>query len=109
MATYSDWITTSARIGASLGGVSGFFYAAYITATNPTLGWADVLDTVESVVAVLMNAVILGSFCIAIGALAGLVLGIVSSPLSSFTGNAGILPFRVNRREKNTEKLDRAS
>ncbi len=52
-------------------------------ATGLTLGWTDVLGAVGSVVAVLMFAVILGSLCIAIGALAGLVLGIVASPLSS--------------------------
>jgi hypothetical protein len=85
MATYGEWITKSARIGASLGGVAGFFYAAYIMATSPSLSWTDVLDTMGSVVAVLIFAVIIGSFCIAIGCLAGLVLGIVSSPLSSFT------------------------
>jgi hypothetical protein len=85
MAIYGKWIMKSTRIGASLGGVAGFFYAAYIMATSPTLGWTDVLDTVESVVAVLIFAVILGSFCIGIGGLAGLVLGIVASPLSSFT------------------------
>lgn len=109
MATYSDWIAKSTRIGALLTGLAGFFYATYITAASPTLGWTDVLDTVESVLAVIMNAVILGSFCIAIGALAGLVLGVVSSPLSSFTGDARILPFRVTRREENNEKRDRAS
>jgi hypothetical protein len=85
MATYGEWITKSTRIGASLGGSAGFFYTAYIMATSPTLSWTDVLDTVESVVAVLIFAVIIGSFCIGIGGLAGLVLGIVASPLSSFT------------------------
>ena len=83
MATYGTWITKSTRIGASLGGSAGFFYTAYIMATSPTLSWTDVLDTVESVVAVLIFAVIIGSFCIGIGGLAGLVLGIVASPLSS--------------------------
>jgi apolipoprotein N-acyltransferase len=85
MATCGEWITKSTRIGASLGGVAGFSYAAYIMATSPTLRWTDVLDTVGSVVAVLIFAVIIGSFCIGIGGLAGLVLGIVASPLSSFT------------------------
>jgi len=84
MATYGEWIKKSAGIGASLGGVAGFSYAAYIMATSPTLRWTDVLDTVGSVVAVLIFAVIIGSFCIGIGGLAGLVLGIVASPLSSF-------------------------
>jgi hypothetical protein len=109
MATYGEWITKSTRIGAALGGVAGFFYAAYMTATSPALGWTDVLDIGESVAVVLMNAVILGSFCIAIGGLAGLVSGIVSSPLSSFTGNARILPIPINLPEENIEKRDRAS
>jgi len=33
MATYGKWITKSTCIGATLGGVAGFFYAAYIMAT----------------------------------------------------------------------------
>jgi len=85
MATYSEWIMKSARIGASLAGVGGFFFGAYIMATSATLSWTDVLDALESVVVVLMSAVIIGSFCIAIGWLAGLVLGIVAAPLGSFT------------------------
>jgi len=85
MATYGEWISKSARIGATLGGVAGFFYAAYIMAASPALGWTDILDTVGSLVAVLMFALILGSLCIVIGGLAGLVLGIVASPFSSFT------------------------
>lgn len=83
MATYGEWIKKSALIGALLGGLAGSFYGAYIMATGLTFGWTDVLDTVGSVVAVLIFAVILGSLCIAIGGLAGLVLGIVASPLSS--------------------------
>jgi len=85
MATYGEWIKKSALIGALLGGDAGFFYGAYIMPTSLTLGWTDVLDAVGSVVAVLVFAVILGSLCIAIGGLAGLVLGVVASPLSSFT------------------------
>jgi len=84
-AGYGKWITNSARIGASLGGVAGFLYAAYIMATGSNPGWGDVVDTLESVAAILIFAVIMGSFCVAIGGLAGLVLGIVSSPLSAFT------------------------
>lgn len=83
MTAYGEWITKSARIGASLGGVAGFFYAGCIMATSPALSWTDVFDTMESVVVVLMCAVIIGTFCIAIGGLAGLVLGIVASPLGS--------------------------
>lgn len=85
MTAYGEWITKSARIGASLGGVAGFFYASYTMATSPALSWTDVLDTMESIIVVLICAVIIGSFCIAIGGLAGLVLGIVASPLSSFS------------------------
>jgi len=107
MTTYGEWITKSVRIGALLGGIVGFFYAAYITATSPGLVWTDGLDMMGSVMAVLLYAVVLGSFCIAIGGLAGLALGIVSSPLSSFTKNARVLPFRAGR--ENIEKRERAS
>jgi hypothetical protein len=71
-------------IGASLGGVAGFFYGAYIMATNLTLGWTDVLDIVGAAVVGLLFAVMIGSLCIVIGGLAGLVLGIGAFPLSSF-------------------------
>jgi len=50
MVSHGEWIMKSARIGASLGGVAGFFYGAYIMAANPTLSWTDVLDTLESIV-----------------------------------------------------------
>jgi len=100
MATYGEWITKSTCIGASLGGVAGFSYAAYIMATSPALGWTDVLDTMESVVVVIVCAVIIGSLCIGIGGLAGLVLGIVASPLSWFTKHAseanGLNPHSLN-------------
>jgi len=109
MATYGEWITRSTRIGASLGGVAGFFFAAYLTARSSALAWTDVLDSVGSIAVVLIYAVILGSFCIVIGGLAGLVLGTVSSPLRSFTWNARILDFQVNRRDGNIEKRERAS
>ena len=106
---FGEWLAKCTRIGALLGGVAGFFYAAYLTATSPALGWADTLDTVESAAAVVMNAAILGSFCIAIGALAGVILGIVSFPLSSFVITAKILRFQVEPPEENIEKQDRAS
>jgi len=86
MTTYGEWIKKSARIGALLGGVAGCSYGTYIMATSHALRWTDALDTMESVVVVIACAVIIGSLCIAIGGLAGLVLGIVASPLSSFTG-----------------------
>jgi hypothetical protein len=85
MATYVEWMMKSARIGASLGGIAGFFYGAFIMATSPALNWTDVLETMGSVVVVLIFAVMIGSLCIAIGWLAGLVLGIVAPPLSAFT------------------------
>jgi hypothetical protein len=86
MANYNEWIMKSARIGALFGGVAGCSYGTYIMATSHALRWTDALDTMESVVVVIACAVIIGSLCIAIGGLAGLVLGIVASPLSSFTG-----------------------
>lgn len=84
MATYDDWIIKSEHIGASLAGVAGFFFGAYIMATNAALGWTDVLDTLGSAVVVLLFAVVIGSLSTVIGWLAGLVLGIVASPLGSF-------------------------
>ncbi len=84
MATYDQWIMKSERIGASLGGVAGFFFGAYIMATSRALGWTDVLATVGSLAAMLVFAVVIGSLCLVIGWLAGLVLGIVASPLGSF-------------------------
>ena len=83
MATCGEWTTRSARIGALLGGVAGVFYGTYTMATSHALSWTDVLDTMESAVVVIVCAVIIGSLCIAIGGMAGLVLGIVSSPLRS--------------------------
>jgi hypothetical protein len=85
MATYSEWIMKSARLGAALGGVAGFLYGTYIMAASLAFSWADILDTAGSVAAMLVFAAAIGSLCIAIGWLAGLVLGIVASPLRSFT------------------------
>jgi hypothetical protein len=51
-------------------------------ATSQVLSWIDVSDAMESVVVVLVTAVMIGSLSIAIGWLAGLVLGAVASPLS---------------------------
>jgi hypothetical protein len=86
MANYNEWIMKSARIGALFGGVAGCSYGTYIMATSHALRWTDALDTMESVVVVIVCAVIIGSLCIGIGGLAGMVLGVVASPLSSFTG-----------------------
>lgn len=85
MVTYDRWITKSEYIGALFGGLVGFFYGAYIMATSHVLSWTDVSDMMESVVVVLVTAVMIGSLCIAIGWLAGWGLGIVASPLSLFT------------------------
>jgi hypothetical protein len=83
MANDGEWIMKSARIGALLGGVAGFFYGTYMTASSHALSWTDVSDAMESVVVVLVTAVVIGSLCIAIGGLAGLILGTVASPLRS--------------------------
>jgi hypothetical protein len=85
MANYGEWIMKSARIGALLGGVAGFFYGTYMMAASHALSWTDLSDTMESVVVMLVTAVMVGSLCIAIGWLAGLVLGAVASPLRSHT------------------------
>jgi hypothetical protein len=91
MTAYTGWITKFTRIGASIGGVAGFLYAAYIMATSASLAWTDILDAVESVAAVLAFAVILGIFCIALGGVVGLVLGTVLFPLKSFTASSGFM------------------
>jgi hypothetical protein len=86
MAAYRNWITKYEIIGASIGGVAGFVYGTYIMATSHALGWTNASDTMESVVVLLVTAVMIGSLCIAIGWLAGAVFGMVASPPSSFTG-----------------------
>ncbi len=91
MTAYGNWITKFTRTGAAIGGVAGFLYAAYIMATSGSLAWTDVPDTVESAAAVLAFAIILGSFCIALGGVAGLLLGTVSFPLKSFTASSGLM------------------
>ena len=84
MANY-DWIMKPARIGALLGGVAGFVYGSYSVATSHALSWTDVSEAMESVVVVLVTAVMIGSLSIAIGWLAGLVLGTAAYPLRSRT------------------------
>jgi hypothetical protein len=84
MDTNGDWMVKSASIGASIGGVGGFFCAAYMMATIGALNWTGVFETVESVVVVLVFAVMIGSLGVAIGALAGLVFGFVTTPLNRF-------------------------
>ncbi|MGA7511908.1 MAG: hypothetical protein WBW46_03380 [Candidatus Sulfotelmatobacter sp.] len=74
-----------ARIGALLGGIAGFFYATYSVATSHVLSWTDVSDAIESAVVVLVTAVMIGSVCVAIGWLSGLILGTVAFPLRSRT------------------------
>jgi hypothetical protein len=82
MANY-EWIMKNARIGALVGGVAGFVYVSYSMATSQVLSWIDVADAIASVVALLVTAVMVGSLCVAIGWLAGLVLGGVASPFRS--------------------------
>jgi hypothetical protein len=84
MANY-DWIMKPARIGALLGAVAGFVYGSYSMATSHALSWTDVSDAMESAVVVLVTAIMIGSLSIAIGWLAGLVLGTVAYPLRSGT------------------------
>lgn len=80
MANFVQWTMKPGGIGALLGGVAGFFYGTYIMATSHALSWTDVSDAMASVVVVLVTAVMIGSLCIAVGWLAGLVLGSVASP-----------------------------
>lgn len=84
MANY-NWIMKPARIGALLGGVAGFVYGSYSVAVSHALSWTDVSDAMESAVVVLVTAIMIGSLSIAIGWLAGLVLGTVAYPLRSHT------------------------
>jgi hypothetical protein len=80
---YYEWIIKSARIGALLGGVAGFFFGTYIMATSHAFSWTDVSDAIASVVVVLETEVIIGSLGIAIGWLGGLILGTLAFPLRS--------------------------
>jgi hypothetical protein len=89
MAIYGEWIRRSTCIGASLGGVAGFFYACYTMVTSHVLSWTNVSDTIESGVVVLVTAVMISSLCIAMGWVAGRVVGIITSPLRSFTASSG--------------------
>lgn len=85
--TYDEWITKCEHLGALLGGVVGFFYGAYVMATNLSFVWTDLLDTLGSVALVLMFAAVIGGLCIAIGWLTGLFVGVLASPLGSFLGS----------------------
>jgi hypothetical protein len=87
MAIYGELIMKSARNGALLAGVAGFFYGTYMMVTSHALGWTDVSDAMETVVVVLVTAAMISSLCIAVGWVAGLVIGIVASPLRSFAAS----------------------
>jgi hypothetical protein len=84
-----QWIVKSARIGALLGGVAGFFYGTYIMMTSHALSWTDVSDALETVVVVLVSAAMISSLCIALGWVAGLLLGIAASPFRSLAAPSG--------------------
>ena len=79
-----EWIMKSARIGALLGGVAGFFYGTYMMVTSHALSWTGVSDAVETVVVVLISAAMISSLSIAFRWVAGLLLGIAASPFRSF-------------------------
>lgn len=83
------WIMKSARIGALLGGVAGFVYGTYMIVTSHALSWTHISDAMETVVVVLVSAAMISSLCIAIGWVAGLILGVVASPIRSFTASSG--------------------
>jgi hypothetical protein len=89
MAIQGEWIMKTAGIGAVLGGVAGFFYEAYMMVISHALSWTDVPDAMESVVVVLVSAAMISSLCIAIGWVAGLLFGVVASPLRSFIASSG--------------------
>jgi hypothetical protein len=84
MATHGEWIENSARVGAWLVGVPGFVYATYETATYSHLHWTGV-GAVMDLFFVLVFATLVCCFFVIAGWLAGLVLGAISLPLSSFT------------------------
>ena len=84
-----EWIMKFTRIGALLGGVAGFSYGIYMMGISHTLSWTDVPDAMETVVVVLVSAAMISSLCIAIGWVAGLLLGIVASPFRPFAASSG--------------------
>jgi hypothetical protein len=88
MAIHGEWIMKTASIGALLGGVTGFFCGTYMMVASHALSWTDVPDAIETVVVVLVSGVMIGSLSTAIGWVAGLLLGIVASPLRSFTASS---------------------
>lgn len=100
MVAYDRWITTSQQIGALFGAIAGFFYGAYVMATSVPLGWTDVSDTLGSVFVVLLFAGLIGSLCLAIGWLAGWVLGVLASPLGSFVAKRRELDAREPKVEQ---------
>lgn len=89
MANCGDWIMKSARIGALLGGIAGFLYGTYMMVTSHALNWTGVSDAMETVVVVLVSTAMISSLCIAIGWVAGLLLGIAASPFRSFAAPSG--------------------
>jgi len=84
-----EWVMKSARIGALLGGIAGFLYGTYMMVTSHALNWTGVSDAMETVVVVLVSTAMISSLCIAIGWVAGLLLGIAASPFRSFAAPSG--------------------
>ncbi len=79
MVKNAEWMKKPACVGALLGGVAGFLCGIYMIATSHALSWTDVPDAMASIVVVLITGFMIASLCIAIGWVAGLVLGTVAS------------------------------
>lgn len=83
MVKNTEWVKKTACVGALLGGVAGFFCGIYVMAASHALSWTDVPDAMASIVVLLITAFMIASLCIAVGWVAGLVLGAVASPRRS--------------------------
>lgn len=81
-----DWIMKSGRIGASLGGVAGLLFGIYGMATSHVLTWTEMSDAIESVVVVLLSAVMIGSLGVAVGWVCVLIFGTIAIPFCPCTG-----------------------
>jgi hypothetical protein len=84
MATYGEWIKKSTYIGGCVGGFVGFGSGAYYAVTNAK--WAGgFLGIIEGLLLMFGGGSLVCGLSILAGWLVGMLIGIVSSPLSSFT------------------------